>query len=416
MKFTATIGAIIVSAAAMLCAAAPVPSEFTYQGVLKDTSQPFTGSADFIVRLYDGASLASSIGFLNTPINNGQFQLDCFFDPTLFDGTNYDLEILVRAPAGSGAYITLDPRQPLKATPYAYHANSADTLTTPAIISDATDIPLVTIDQQGTTLSSSALRAARGTTSGLFNTFIDRVIEVDTIEYPIGLIGYARNFPVVGYLNEFSRPEAIAVYGEISPDADPAQTAIGGANLATGNSAYLATGNFAGRFIGDVRISGDIIKSYVLGSYDLAAPIAYGYIDAAGNVVSGTPNVSAVYNASQFRYEILIDNENYFYNQYVTVITTTSPDVTARTGSVSGRLLVSIESTATQAFTTAGFAFVTYKPDGAPLVQGQRKPPLQPVNTPYTDEIMHPQAVPAHARTPIIEDELSQSRLKQHSK
>lgn len=416
MNLKILIAALTITACTSFATAAPVPSIFTYQGVLEMDGDPVLINADFIVRLYDGATFISSFNSLNEPVANGQFQLDLNFSPSLFNGTNYELEFLVRSPAGVGAYETLSPRQPLKSTPYAYQANTADqatTLNTPAVISGSPASNLVTINQGNVTTDISALRVTRGPATAGTNGFIDRVVEIESDTTPIGLLSVAKNFPIVGVLNSNAATGAsTAILGQIQPDAPGFTTAFWGLNYTSGIQARIATSDHAADLIGDLRVAGDITKDFAPGSYDLATPIAYGFVNSVGSVANGTPNFSVTWNAVSLWYEIEIDDESYFFNEYVTIVTPFGGDVSCRTGSSGGRLLVYLESTSTQAQVQSSFQFVTYKTAGAAAIQGQPRPPLIPLNTRYTDEQLNPNLALPAPRIPIINESITKSPIQ----
>jgi hypothetical protein len=393
--------------------AAPVPGSFTYQGVLEDAGVPVDTNADFVIRLYDGPTQAAGISMSNHPVSDGQFQLDLHFDPALFDGTDYDLSITVRAPAGVGSFQELLPRQPLATTPYAYHANSADTLLAPAVIEGNEPDHALTINQTDTTNFISALRATRGPTDSpsILGATINRVVEVESANTPIGIAATAELFPIAGLVDANSSPGASAILGEVRADGMITQAGVRAQNNPSGTSAYLAIGNYAADLIGDLRLTGEITKSYNFGTYDRATPIAYGSISSAAAIFSGTPNFSVIWNAASNRYEIEIDDESYIFSLYTTVVTAASTGIVCRTSSVGGRLLVYATNSATQVPQQANFHFVTYKAGGAGAIQGQQRPPLIPLNTPYTDEDLNPHIAPLPPRIPIIRDRPTTSQI-----
>lgn len=120
------------------------------------------------------------------------------------------------------------------------------------------------------------------------------------------------------------------------------------------------SGTKAGYFEGDVHVTGQIKTSVSGGIIERATPIAYAYINSDGTVSTGTPNVSCTWNAASSRYEITIDGESYYYNNYVTVVTLQSLGV-AKTGSIGGMLAVNIYNLSGTPM-QSGFQFVTYKP------------------------------------------------------
>ena len=97
---------------------------FTYQGQLKHGGSPVNGACDCQFSLWDAASGGARIGAMQTKagvnVVGGLFTIsDLDFGGTAFTGDARWLETAVRCPAGSGAYTTLSPRQPLTAVPYA---------------------------------------------------------------------------------------------------------------------------------------------------------------------------------------------------------------------------------------------------------------------------------------------------------
>ncbi len=113
--------------AASAVSAAPVGSNFTYQGKLDKDATPYTGTADLLFRLYDdlgaGAQVGADVTLAGVVVTNGLFTVDLDFG-SVFDGTAMWLECHVQTP-GDADYTALSPRQLLAAAPYALHALSA---------------------------------------------------------------------------------------------------------------------------------------------------------------------------------------------------------------------------------------------------------------------------------------------------
>lgn len=98
-----------------------IDTVFTYQGQLKQGGAPVTGQCDVQFGLFDADTNGNPIGtpqlFDGLPITDGVFTVQLDFGPA-FDGSGRWLEIASRCPAGSGTLTTLNPRQPITATPY----------------------------------------------------------------------------------------------------------------------------------------------------------------------------------------------------------------------------------------------------------------------------------------------------------
>ena len=110
----------------------PLGTGFTYQGVLKSGGAPYSGAADLRFTLFDAAAGGNPIGatleYPAWPVADGLFTLTLDFGaaPQVFNGDARWLAIETRAPAGSGVYVPLNPRQRLAATPYSLWAMSGN--------------------------------------------------------------------------------------------------------------------------------------------------------------------------------------------------------------------------------------------------------------------------------------------------
>lgn len=103
----------------------------TYQGRLKSAGMPVNGAVDLRFVLYNAATgntaLAPAINRSNVPVVDGVFTVQLGFDPDAINGGNqHHLEIAVANPSGSSAFVTLSPRQPLTAAPYAIQTRGID--------------------------------------------------------------------------------------------------------------------------------------------------------------------------------------------------------------------------------------------------------------------------------------------------
>ena len=99
---------------------------FTYHGQLKSGGDPYGGLADVRLTLWNDAFTGVQVGrtadFEGVTVEDGLFAVEPDFGPDAFNGARRWIEVAVRAPAGSGGYLTLDPRQAVNATPYALYA------------------------------------------------------------------------------------------------------------------------------------------------------------------------------------------------------------------------------------------------------------------------------------------------------
>ena len=109
-------------------------------------------------------------------------------------------------------------------------------------------------------------------------------------------------------------------------------------------------------------------SDYFSGKDSKWLPLAYGVIDReTGGVVNGSGNFTSKWRdeADRKYYEILIDDEYYYLNDYVTIVTPISqeecPDPTlAHTNSEDGRLVIDLKD-GNGALVRCKFHFVTYK-------------------------------------------------------
>jgi YVTN family beta-propeller protein len=92
---------------------------FTYQGYLTDAGQPLHGTVDLDFRLFNVAAGGTQIGpaltFNGLEVIQGYFVVDLDFGPGAFDGESRWLQLRVNG-------VTLSPRQPVYAAPYALYS------------------------------------------------------------------------------------------------------------------------------------------------------------------------------------------------------------------------------------------------------------------------------------------------------
>ncbi|HEV8266918.1 MAG TPA: hypothetical protein VGR00_01745 [Thermoanaerobaculia bacterium] len=105
----------------------PADSTFTYQGAVRASGVPVTGTCDLNFSLWDslgsgmppvgGTQIGSTVARPATPVTGGIFTVSLSFGATAFDGNARYLMIDANC-NGAGAF-TLAPRQPLTPAPYA---------------------------------------------------------------------------------------------------------------------------------------------------------------------------------------------------------------------------------------------------------------------------------------------------------
>lgn len=110
---------------------------FSYQGRLNVLGSPANGSYDLTFALFDGgnAQVGSTITNLSVQISNGLLMATLDFG-SQFNGQDRWLEISVRTNGGL-SFVTLSPRQPISATPYALFATTAANLAVQTFVPSA---------------------------------------------------------------------------------------------------------------------------------------------------------------------------------------------------------------------------------------------------------------------------------------
>lgn len=116
----------LVAAAGASLAQSPVGSAFSYQAELRQSGTPVNGAADFRFRLFDsvanGLQIGTELAVNNAALTGGRLATSLDFGAAAFGPDARFLEIDVRSPAGSGAFVTLTPRQRISAAPVAQFA------------------------------------------------------------------------------------------------------------------------------------------------------------------------------------------------------------------------------------------------------------------------------------------------------
>jgi hypothetical protein len=128
---------LLITLPALATVACAQTTAFTYQGKLTDGSAPASGLHDFEFKLHadngGDAQVGETVSVEDVNVNGGLFTVALDFGGKVFDGRHRWLEIAVRPGASTGAYTTLDPRQPVTSTPYAVKALEAAKLPDDAV-------------------------------------------------------------------------------------------------------------------------------------------------------------------------------------------------------------------------------------------------------------------------------------------
>jgi hypothetical protein len=113
--------------AASAVAATPLGTGFTYQGKIQKSGQPYSGTAQLLIRLFDSVSGGTQIGpdanLANVPVAGGLFTVELDYGAGAFNGDARWLEIQVKT-SGDAGYTLLTPRQKVTATPYSMFSTS----------------------------------------------------------------------------------------------------------------------------------------------------------------------------------------------------------------------------------------------------------------------------------------------------
>ncbi len=234
--------AVILSVLAFSLPVFAQSTAFTYQGRLDANGAPATGSYDLRFGLFaassDGAAVATLVTNGSVAVSSGMFSTTLDFG-NVFSGTNYFLEIGVRAGGTSGAFTTLTPRQTITPTPYALYAPTAGGIT--GVLSANNLPPNVallnnanftgTITGTGLNLGSNALIAPLTVTPRVPGAAVG---SVTTLAQPLSLAIQGRYVAVVDangnalQIVDASNPAGPVVVGSATTGAFPVSVAMAG--------------------------------------------------------------------------------------------------------------------------------------------------------------------------------------------
>jgi hypothetical protein len=190
----------------------------------------------------------------------------------------------------------------------------------------------------------------------------------------IGVLGQVTANPAGGSsagvrgINSGTTGNGIGVYGSqagsgwgVFGTTPSGRGVYGFSGSGTGVTGQSSSGK-AGEFFGQLHATGDVTKAYAVGNESRIAPIAYATVSSTGTVHSGTPNVSATWEAASTRYRITISGHSYFSNLYTTVVTVVAAGAPfiATVSNEGGDLLVRVWNLSGSSV-QGTFQFVTYR-------------------------------------------------------
>ncbi len=312
---------------------------FNYQGYLEFNGAPANGDYYFEVHLLDSNSDEIDSRFHQLgpiTVTNGLFDMDIQMGGTPADAEffwrNYGhlvkkLRIMVGTVEG-GPYITLSPDVDLGNSPHALWSQFAGALQFPYTetysnnFGDPDTMLSLTHQFGGTVLELNAgfaqtpaiLAVNSPTPSGTNFGSQTGAIHIDTRGRQVGLVSIADQFGVVGLLSSNSGIQNTAVLGQVDTGVLGAH-AIQALNLESDNYAYLGTPDYAGEFTGkvmvsdDLRVQGEPTRDYMPNTPSPIGPLAYGFISASGDVLAGTANLSATWDAANAQYLVSVSGE-----------------------------------------------------------------------------------------------------------
>jgi hypothetical protein len=253
-------------------------STFSYQGQLDDGGSPANGSYDLTFTLYSSTNLTSPV--VGVPVTNsavavanGLFTVQLNFGLGIFTGSNYWLEVAVRASGDTNAFTTLSPRQPLLPAPYAIFANTANNLLG-SLSSTQLSGALPSAQINGTysnavTFSNSA-DLFIGTFNGTFSGDGSSLNNLDGSRLTLGTVADARLTTNVALLNTNQTFTGSNIFTGFNT--------FKGADTFTGVNTFTNFGNsFRGSFFGNglvgwIPTNGTAVQAVIDTGYVLTSP------------------------------------------------------------------------------------------------------------------------------------------------
>jgi hypothetical protein len=256
-------------------ALAATDSGFTYQGRLTDGGSAANGQYDFQFILYNAAVGGSQVGPIVTrgdvAVSNGLFSVTLDFGK-VFNGTAYYLDIGVRPGSSTGAYTLLQPRQALTPAPY------ANGIVLPYDGSTNTTGSAFVVDNNGSGQAAEFRSNSTFATMYVSNSGSGGTIRADTgssgqgsaiTGYNYGVDRYAAELELVNSSNPRAALYARTAGNGQAIDAEVNSNTNGDALFARTTSSSASS--YAGIFVGNVSISGNLSKSS--GSFKIDHPL-----------------------------------------------------------------------------------------------------------------------------------------------
>jgi len=219
-------------------------------------------------------------------------------------------------------------------------------------------------------------RVYRGATAGTGDNLpfiVNDNMEVSGTLTVAGLSGSG----IVGTANLASDAVTSAKIAEGAVDNDQlASGAVTSGKIQNGTIASidLADGSVNTDQMADDSVTNDKVK----GTGGAGLPIAYGYIEGDGTVISGTDNFTCYHDEGDTNYYIQIDGETYTITDYITVATPMADGGWAQVFAIDDMLDVYFQDEDGNFVDAQGFYFITYKTSseemGASAVSNQAEP------------------------------------------
>jgi hypothetical protein len=194
-------------------------------------------------------------------------------------------------------------------------------------------------------------------------------VEATTTTGPAGIIGHYQGSGLngKGLVGTTSATGGVNAFGVFGQATGTNGIGVGGESNTGANAVGVlgrSSSGLAGRFEGNVHVTGRVTRDYTAGVATAATPIAYGVVNSSGTLVSGTSNVTASFDSANKRYLVTIAGETYSNTGFATFVTPSASSTVPlfpTTSALNGQLLVRVWNLAGNPAQSA-FSFVTYKP------------------------------------------------------